>query len=99
VTVKPAGYAVPNDGPVGQLLGRIGYVPRRTAHLQFIVAADGFESITTQIFDGADPVLAEDALFNVKADLIGEFLKEFAEDGGVQWSCEFTFVMAQRQQG
>jgi protocatechuate 3,4-dioxygenase beta subunit len=99
VTVKPAGYAVPNDGPVGQLLGRIGYVPRRPAHLQFIVAADGFESITTQIFDGADPVLAEDALFNVKADLIGEFLKEFAEDGGVQWSLEFTFVMARRQQG
>jgi protocatechuate 3,4-dioxygenase beta subunit len=94
VTVKPAGYAVPNDGPVGQLLGRIGYVPRRPAHLQFIVAADGFESITTQIFDGADPVLAEDALFNVKADLIGEFLKEFAEDGGVRWSLEFTFVSA-----
>ena len=94
VTVKPAGYAVPNDGPVGQLLGSIGYVPRRPAHLHFIVAADGFETITTQIFDGADPLLAEDALFNVKPDLVGEFLKEVAEDGGVRWSLDFTFVMA-----
>ena len=103
VTVKPAGYAVPNDGPVGQLLGNIGYVPRRPAHLHFIVAADGFETITTQIFDGADPLLAEDALFNAKPDLVGDFLKEVAEDGGVRWSLDFTFVMARaaarRQQG
>jgi hydroxyquinol 1,2-dioxygenase len=103
VAVKPAGYAVPNDGPVGQLLGSIGYVPRRPAHLHFIVAADGFETITTQIFDGADPLLAEDALFNAKPGLVGDFLKEVAEDGGVRWSLDFTFVMARaaarRQQG
>nr|WP_325731616.1 dioxygenase [Bradyrhizobium sp.] len=103
VTVKPAGYAVPNDGPVGQLLGSIGYVPRRPAHLHFIVAADDFETITTQIFDGADPLIAEDALFNTKPDLVGDFLKEVAEDGGVRWSLDFTFVMARtaarRQQG
>jgi len=94
VTVKPAGYAVPNDGPVGQLLGSIGYVPRRPAHLHFIVAADGFETITTQIFDGADPLIAEDALFNAKPDLVGDFLKEVAEDARVRWSLDFTFVMA-----
>ncbi|RFB75604.1 dioxygenase family protein [Methylovirgula sp. 4M-Z18] len=94
LTVKPAGYAVPNDGPVGQLLGRIGYVPRRPAHLHFIVAADGFETITTQIFDGADPLLAEDALFNAKPDLAGDFRKEVAQDGRVRWSLDFTFVMA-----
>ena len=94
VTVKPAGYAVPNDGPVGQLLGSIGYVPRRPAHLHFIVAADGFETITTQIFDGADPLIAQDALFNAKPDLVGDFLKEVAEDGRVRWSLDFTFVMA-----
>ena len=103
VTVKPASYAVPNDGPVGQLLGSIGYAPRRPAHLHFIVAADDFETITTQIFDGADPLLAEDALFNAKPDLVGDFLKEVAEDGGVRWSLDFTFVMARaaarRQQG
>jgi hydroxyquinol 1,2-dioxygenase len=84
-------------------LGSIGYVARRPAHLHFIVAADGFETITTQIFSGADPLLAEDALFNAKPDLVGEFLKEVAEDGGVRWSLDFTFVMARaaarRQQG
>ena len=94
VTVKPAGYAVPNDGPVGQLLGSIGYVPHRPAHLHFIVAADGFETITTQIFDGADPLLAEDALFNARPDLVGDFQKEVAEEGEVRWSLDFTFVMA-----
>jgi hydroxyquinol 1,2-dioxygenase len=93
-TVKPAGYGVPNDGPVGQLLRRIGYSPRRPAHLHFIVAADGFGTITTQIFDGDDPLLAEDALFSVKPELVGDFRKEIAADGAARYSLDFTFVMA-----
>ena len=38
-TVKPAGYGVPDDGPVGQLLGRLGYPLRRPAHLHFLISA------------------------------------------------------------
>ena len=87
-TIKPAGYAVPGDGPVGQMLGRIGYPLRRPAHLHFLIRADGFETISTHIYDGSDPHLGEDALFGVKQELVGAFGWD-----GKQWSLDFTFVM------
>ncbi len=74
-TVKPAGYGVPDDGPVGQLLGRSAIRLRRPAHLHFIIKAAGFETLTTHVFDGGDPHLGEDALFGVKPELVGDFRK------------------------
>lgn len=87
-TIKPCGYAVPLDGPVGEMLGRIGYPLRRPAHLHFIIKAAGFETISTHVYDGGDPHLGEDALFGVKPELIGTFRKD-----GKRWSLDFTFVM------
>lgn len=46
-TVRPAGYTVPCDGPVGQLLGGLGFSVRRPALLHFLIKADGFETIST----------------------------------------------------
>jgi hydroxyquinol 1,2-dioxygenase len=93
-TVKPAGYRVPDDGPVGQLLGRLGYPLDRPAHLSFIVRAPGFETLTTQVYDGSDPHLADDALFGVKPELVGTFNCERGEGGRTQWSLDYTFVLA-----
>jgi len=94
VTVKPMGYKVPDDGPVGQLLGRLGYPLHRPAHLHFIVRAPGFETVTTHVYDGADPRLGEDALLGVKPELVADFIH--AGTGGVrcEWTLEFTFVLA-----
>ena len=61
-TIRPAGYAVPDDGPVGQLLHSIGYPLRRPAHLQFMISAPGFETLTTHVYDRSNPQVAEDAL-------------------------------------
>ncbi len=91
-TVRPSGYAVPADGPVGQLLGRLGYPLRRPAHLHFLIKADGFETISTHVYAAGDPQLAEDALFGVKPQLIGVFHP--AEAGGSRgWALDFSFVM------
>ncbi|WP_085026358.1 dioxygenase [Ensifer aridi] len=93
-TVVPAGYGVPGDGPVGHLLARAGYPLHRPAHIHFLVRAEGFETITTHIFDGSDPHLGEDALFGVKPELIRVF--EPAEEGR---KVEFTFVMVRAKPG
>ncbi|MCX7303560.1 MAG: 6-chlorohydroxyquinol-1,2-dioxygenase [Hyphomicrobiales bacterium] len=98
LTVKPAGYKVPDDGPVGQLLGRLGYPLHRPAHLHFIVRAPGFETVTTHVYDGADPRLGEDALLGVKPELVADF--RHGGSGGVrfEWTLEFTFVLARSRQ-
>ena len=95
-TVKPAGYGVPSDGPVGQMLGRLNYPLDRPAHLHFLIRADNFETLTTQVFDRGDPRLDEDALFGVKPELVGDFKHLSGGDG---WSLDFNFVMAMARKG
>lgn len=73
--VKPKFYPIPDDGPVGQLLGELGRHPYRPAHLHYIIKADGFETLTTHIFDPDDPYIESDAVFGVKESLLAEFRK------------------------
>ena len=71
--VKPRFYPIPDDGPVGQLLGHLGRHPYRPAHLHYILEADGFESLTTHIFDPDDKYIDSDAVFGVKESLMAKF--------------------------
>lgn len=69
-TTKPRHYPIPNDGPVGKLLARLGRHPNRAAHIHFIVSAAGHDSVTTHIFTPDCPYLREDTVFGVRPDLI-----------------------------
>jgi catechol 1,2-dioxygenase len=99
--VKPKFYPIPDDGPVGKLLGALGRHPYRPAHLHYIIKANGFESLTTHIFDPHDPYIHSDAVFGVKASLLAEFRKvddpaRAKELGfaGWFWEVEHDFVLA-----
>ena len=99
--VKPKYYPIPDDGPVGQLLAALGRHPYRPAHLHYIIKADGFETLTTHIFDPDDPYIHSDAVFGVKESLLAEFrlmdnparAKELGFDGTF-WKVEHDFVLA-----
>ena len=75
-SAKPCSYPIPHDGPVGRLLGKLGRHPYRPGHLHFIVAAPGYQSVTTHLFVPDDPYLASDAVFGVKESLIGDFRRQ-----------------------
>lgn len=77
-SIRPAGYSLPDDGPVGQLARRIGLSLDRPAHIHFAVTAPGHRRLVTSIFDGSDPAIDRDALFAVKPGLIGTFRPERA---------------------
>jgi hydroxyquinol 1,2-dioxygenase len=70
-TVRPAGYRLPDDGPVGRLAVALGLSLDRPAHIHFAVAAAGFRRLVTAVFDGSDPAIGRDALYSVKPSLIG----------------------------
>jgi protocatechuate 3,4-dioxygenase beta subunit len=72
-SVKPAGYPVPTNGPVGRLLEAQGRHPYRPAHLHFLVSAEGHETLITQIFADDDEHLRSDVVFGVTAPLVGSF--------------------------
>ena len=69
-TVKPVEYTVPGDGPVGDILRACGRHPWRPSHLHFIVTAEGFRPLVTEIFPEGDPYLDEDTVFGVREDLV-----------------------------
>lgn len=97
-TIRPCGYSVPDDGPVGCLMRQAGYPLRRPAHLHFMIKAPGFETITTQIYDGSDPNVSEDAIFGVKPALVRTFGKGQGK-GAPAWMLDVTFVMVRAKQG
>ena len=96
-TVRPAGYSVPEDGPVGQLLGRAGLPLRRPAHIHFMISKDGFDTITTHIYERGDPDIANDALFGVKRELVADFRRLPGAD--LAWSLDVAFVMVRARKG
>ncbi|MCY4179072.1 MAG: intradiol ring-cleavage dioxygenase [Litoreibacter sp.] len=71
--VKPKFYPIPDDGPVGQLLEKLGRHPFRPAHLHYILEAEGYETLITHIFDPDDPYIHSDAVFGVKESLLAKF--------------------------
>ncbi|TBC88050.1 6-chlorohydroxyquinol-1,2-dioxygenase (plasmid) [Rhizobium leguminosarum] len=103
--VKPKYYPIPDDGPVGKLLGALGRHPYRPAHLHYIIKARGFETLTTHIFDPDDPYIHSDAVFGVKESLLAQF--QHVEDSvranelgflGKFWQVEHDFVLARPEE-
>jgi catechol 1,2-dioxygenase len=101
--VKPKYYPIPADGPVGQLLDALGRHPYRPAHLHYILKADGYETLTTHIFDPDDPYINSDAVFGVKESLLAEFKHTVdptrAHNYGFEgpfWDVEHDFVLAKK---
>ena len=72
-TIVPSYYPIPTDGPVGELLAATRRHPYRPAHIHFIVAADGYRTLTTHIFVAGSEYIDSDAVFAVKKSLITEF--------------------------
>ncbi len=69
-TVVPRHYAIPDDGPVGQLLTATRRHPYRPAHIHVIGAAPGHRAVTTHLFVEGSPYLESDTVFGVKRSLI-----------------------------
>jgi catechol 1,2-dioxygenase len=99
--VKPLYYPVPTNGPVGALMEQLGRHCFRPAHFHYILEKDGYDRLTTHIFDPDDPYIGSDAVFGVKESLMAKFrpvddAAQAAEHGseGRFFDVEHDFVLA-----
>jgi catechol 1,2-dioxygenase len=98
-SVKPAGYPVPVDGPVGDLLRKQGRHNMRPAHLHFLAYRDGFKTLISQVYSPDDKNLETDAQFGVTSHLIGKYVRHDNEPApapdvtGPWYSLDHNFVM------
>jgi hydroxyquinol 1,2-dioxygenase len=69
-TLVPKFYAIPYDGPVGEMLKATKRHPYRPAHIHFMIAQPGYDTLVTHLFVDGDPYLDSDAVFGVKQSLV-----------------------------
>jgi hydroxyquinol 1,2-dioxygenase len=72
-TVGPKGYAIPMDGPVGDLIARTAISHFRPAHVHFLLTADGYQPLITHLFQEGAQYLDTDVVFGTKAELVVAF--------------------------
>ncbi|MFC5496036.1 dioxygenase [Caenimonas terrae] len=72
-SIKPSYYPVPDDGPVGGMLHRMGRHPNRPGHMHMMLNAPGHERLITHIFVSDSPYLDSDAVFGVRDSLVVQF--------------------------
>ncbi|MBE7417178.1 MAG: catechol 1,2-dioxygenase [Ideonella sp.] len=99
-TVKPAGYPVPVDGPVGALLRAQGRHNMRPAHLHFLIHKAGYKTQFSQVYSGDDPHLETDSQFGVTRALVAHYERHDDAHGapatdvvGPWYSLRRTFVI------
>ncbi len=98
-SVKPAGYPIPVDGPVGDLIRAQGRHNMRPAHLHFLIYKPGHKTHISQVYVNDDKNLETDVQFGVTETLVGNYVRhenEKAPSGGIEgpwYSLDYTFVI------
>ncbi len=97
-SIKPAGYPIPIDGPVGELLRAQGRHNMRPSHLHFLAYREGFKTLISQVYASDDPVIDSDVQFGVTKALIGEYVPQSgpapdADIKGPWFKLDYTFTM------
>ncbi len=99
-TIAPLGYAIPMDGPVGELIARTDISHFRPAHVHFLLAVPGYAPLITHLFQEGAPYLDSDVVFGTKAELVVAFTEREpgpTPDGGssdVPWlEARYDFVL------
>jgi catechol 1,2-dioxygenase len=98
-TVKPSGYPIPVNGPVGQMIRAQNRHNLRPAHIHFMIHKAGYKTQFSQLYSADDPNLETDVQFAVTAALIGHYEahdNEPAPDADVKgrwYSLQHRFVV------
>ena len=98
-SVKPAGYPIPTDGVVGNLLKLQKRHPYRPAHVHALIFKPGFKTLISQVYADDDPNLETDTQFGVTRALVGRFVHHdephpTVPDAGTPWyTLDYTFIM------
>ena len=69
-TVRPLGYYIPMDGPVGEMITAQGRHGMRPAHIHFLISAPGYRELVTALYLEGDKHLEDDVVFGASADLV-----------------------------
>jgi hydroxyquinol 1,2-dioxygenase len=98
-TIAPRGYAIPMDGPVGDLISRTDISYFRPAHVHFIVEHPEHERLITHLFQQGAEYLDSDVVFGTKDQLVVPFVETPADEtvDRPYLRAEYDFVLQPRR--
>ena len=73
-TIRPLGYSIPMDGPVGDLVRAQRRHGMRPAHIHFMVRAPGYCDLITALYLRSDNYIESDTAFGVTESLIRDIV-------------------------
>jgi len=98
-SVRPAGYPIPVDGPVGELIRLQRRHNMRPAHLHFLIYKNGYKTHISQVYVNDDVNLETDVQFGVTRALVGNYVLHekgtppASDVRGAWYTLDFTFTM------
>ncbi len=69
-SIRPLGYTIPLDGPVGELIRQQGRHGCRPAHIHFLIGAPGYRELVTALYMADDEHIGSDTVFGVSGSLV-----------------------------
>ena len=73
-TIRPLGYSIPMDGPVGILISAQRRHGMRPAHIHFRVTAAGYRESITAVYLRSDKYIESDTVFGVTESLVRDIV-------------------------
>jgi len=71
-TIRPLGYMIPMDGPVGDMIRAQKRHGFRPAHIHFLIGAQGYREVVTALYIAGDDHIESDTVFGVTDSLVAE---------------------------
>ncbi|CAK1367962.1 unnamed protein product [Cercospora beticola] len=91
--IRPTPYPIPSLGPAGKLLQLMDKPAFRPAHIHFMVLKEGYQPITTQLYDAESKYLENDAVCAVHDSLVVNFA-EHTGDSRAKLEVKYDIRMA-----
>jgi hydroxyquinol 1,2-dioxygenase len=93
-TIRPLGYMIPMDGPVGDMIRAQGRHGFRPAHIHFLIGAPGYREVVTALYIAGDDHIDSDTVFGVTDSLVAEVKDDAASPLKGVPSIRFDFTLA-----
>ena len=98
-TVRPLGYSIPMDGPVGAMVHAQKRHGMRPSHIHCLVGAEGYRELVTALYFGDDPFIDSDTVFGVSRSLVVEAKEDPASPIPGMRAVHYDFRLAKAAPG
>jgi len=98
-TVRPLGYSIPMDGPVGAMVKQQNRHGMRPSHIHCLIGADGFRELVTALYFGDDPHIDSDTVFGVSQSLVVDAREDPASPIPALRAVHYDFRLAKAAPG